>query len=223
MVRLQCKYCHHQHDYGDGPMDQDQLNHFNDNSFTREQFRDHACFKEQQRIDEKMQGDESYAQIKMLLLQNSKSIIQKGELKCSKEFVCKNSKCAQGWFNTPPPNNIFSSTFQNFNANQERMQNKSDHSCQLCKKVYDESDQISSSDEILERCQKCCQGQCKFCLVVDHRIPSRPSCDQNDIVLRSILNILEIKQGDIGLESKFASPLQLQNPEQESQIQSGAV
>ena len=69
MVRLQCKYCHHEHNYGQGPLDQDQLNHFNEHSYTREQFRQHACYKEQKKIDEKIMEDtEAYSKIKMLLL-----------------------------------------------------------------------------------------------------------------------------------------------------------
>ena len=67
-VRIQCKYCHLGKDYPDGPLDADRLNHFNDNSMTRHQFREHHCWKEQLRIEEGIFDQDNFAQLKMLLL-----------------------------------------------------------------------------------------------------------------------------------------------------------
>ena len=84
MVRLQCKYCHLKDEYPAGVLDPDMLNHFNEHSFTREQFREHQCFKEQKKIDDKMQEVDAYSKVKMHLLQNGKFINSKDGLKpCS--------------------------------------------------------------------------------------------------------------------------------------------
>ena len=52
MVRLQCKYCHANDNYPELITDPDIINHFDDHSFTREHFRDHACYKQQRKIDD---------------------------------------------------------------------------------------------------------------------------------------------------------------------------
>ena len=73
----------------------------------------------------------------------------------------------------------------------------SDSSCQFCKKHFD---QEQENQNILVRCLKCQQGACKFCLIKDYQIPQDPrSCDQNDVALRSILTLLDIKyeQGNL--------------------------
>lgn len=92
-------------------MDSNEMNFFNEHSFTREQFREHYCFKQQKKIDDKMMDPESYCKIKMLLLQNSKSILSKGAMKPANEFDCTNTKCQNGWFNNPPPTDIISGAF----------------------------------------------------------------------------------------------------------------
>ena len=74
------------------------LCHFNEHSYTREQFRDHQCYKEQSKIDDKMQEVDTYCKIKMLLLQNSKVIDNKIGLKQAKDFCCVNKRCNLGWY-----------------------------------------------------------------------------------------------------------------------------
>ena len=55
------------------------MNQFNEHSFTREQFREHICYKEQKKIDDKLTTDiDVYSEIKMILLQNSRQINQRG-------------------------------------------------------------------------------------------------------------------------------------------------
>ena len=105
-------------DYPDGPLDNDRLNHFNDNSMTRQQFREHHCWKQQQRIEEGILDQDNFAKIKMLLLQNCKHITLKAGLPDADKFSCKNQKCAEGWFDEKPqPSaNIYCLEYINFNA-----------------------------------------------------------------------------------------------------------
>ena len=98
MVRLQCKYCHLDNNYPAGILDQDTMIHFNEHSFTREQFREHSCYKQSVKIDEKMQEIDAYCKIKMVLLQATKEVQEHG-LRDTKNLKCLNKRCQQGWFN----------------------------------------------------------------------------------------------------------------------------
>ena len=51
---------------------------------------------------------------------------------------------------------------------------------------------------MLQRCKKCSQAVCKYCLIKDFKLRQDPDSGKaNDIVLRSVLNLLEIKY-DVG-------------------------
>ena len=57
-----------------------------------------------------------------------------------------------------------------------------------------QNDYNYSNDEILERCQKCYQAQCKYCLIKEYRInQSGDRCDSNDVTLRSILKLVDVQ------------------------------
>jgi hypothetical protein len=95
----------------DGALDSNEMNYFNEHSYTREQFREHHCYKQQKMIEDKFNEQEIFSKIKMLLLQNCKTIVGKGALKPAKEFECQNTKCKNGWFNQSPPAEIMSGPF----------------------------------------------------------------------------------------------------------------
>lgn len=79
MVRLQCRYCHANTDYPSGTMDVAQMNHFNKNSMTREEFRTHSCYLEQKKIDDCFKNPETLSKIKLLCLQKSVDLKNKGK------------------------------------------------------------------------------------------------------------------------------------------------
>lgn len=79
LVRLQCRYCHTDHDYPSACLDLAQLNHFEKNSMTREEFKSHSCYLEQKKIDNCFNNTDTMSKIKMLLLQKSVDLMKKGK------------------------------------------------------------------------------------------------------------------------------------------------
>jgi hypothetical protein len=96
-------------------------------------------------IDDKLQDKEALAKIKMLLLQNCRSITQRGGLPDAEEFACNNKQCIEGWFDDiPHPSaNIYSQAYLNFDASSEQQKNMQDMNCQACKKLYDGHNEIN--------------------------------------------------------------------------------
>lgn len=80
MVRLQCRYCQDSHDYPTGGLDVAQMNHFNNHSMTREEFKSHPCYLEQKKIDDSLNSPDTLAKIKLLLLQKNQDLMSRSKI-----------------------------------------------------------------------------------------------------------------------------------------------